>query len=71
MTRLTSISFPLANYFEISGTGPGTHLAVDYEDTTEGAVHCFQDDYGNWHSYTFGQVCDYKVISKAIFHSTC
>ena len=47
MTRLTSISFPLANYFEISGTGPGTHLAVDYEDTTEGAVHCFQDEYGN------------------------
>ena len=39
-----------------AGTTPGTHLAVDYEDTTEGAVHCFQDEFGNWHSYTFSQV---------------
>ena len=33
----------------------GTHLATDHEDTTEGAIHCFQDELGNWHSYTFGQ----------------
>ena len=33
----------------------GTHLATDHEDTTEGAIHCFQDEFGNWHSYTFGQ----------------
>jgi hypothetical protein len=45
------------NDFFSTGTGPGTHLAVDYEDTSEGAVHCFQDEFGNWHSYTFGQVC--------------
>ena len=32
-----------------------THLATDHEDTTEGAIHCFQDELGNWHSYTFGQ----------------
>ena len=32
-----------------------THLATDHEDTTEGAVHCFQDEFGNWHSYTFSQ----------------
>ena len=32
-----------------------THLATDHEDTTEGAIHCFQDEFGNWHSYTFGQ----------------
>ena len=29
-------------------------MAKDHEDTTEGATHCFQDEYGNWHSYTFG-----------------
>ena len=30
-------------------------MATDHEDTTEGAVHCFQDEFGNWHSYTFSQ----------------
>lgn len=38
----------------IFGQGQGTHIATDHEDTTEGAVHCFQDEFGNWHSYTFG-----------------
>ncbi len=33
---------------------PGAHIAVDHTDTSEGAVHCFQDEYGNWHSYRFG-----------------
>ena len=41
-------------FFHLGGT-PGTHLATDHEDTTEGAVHCFQDEMGNWHSYTFSQ----------------
>ncbi|XP_023334859.1 uncharacterized protein LOC111706259 [Eurytemora carolleeae] len=34
--------------------GKGTHFAENHEDTTAGAVHCYQDEYGNWHSYTFG-----------------
>lgn len=38
-----------------AGSGAGTHLATDHADTTEGAVHCFQDEFGNWHSYTFSQ----------------
>ncbi|XP_070578980.1 pecanex-like protein 1 [Ptychodera flava] len=32
----------------------GTHVALNYEDTTSGAVHYFQDEHGNWMSYTFG-----------------
>ena len=32
-------SNPISN---ILGTTPGTHIATDHEDTTEGAVHCFQ-----------------------------
>ena len=38
-----------------SNANAGTHLATDHEDTSEGAVHCFQDEFGNWHSYTFSQ----------------
>ena len=30
-----------------------THLATSHEDTTNGAVHCFQDEKGNWFTYTF------------------
>ncbi|XP_013392762.1 pecanex-like protein 1 [Lingula anatina] len=33
----------------------GKHLATSHEDTTEGAVHCFQDEMGNWYTYTFGE----------------
>lgn len=32
---------------------PGTHLATSHEDTTSGAVHVFQDERGNWFTYTF------------------
>uniref|UniRef100_A0A7E4UZK7 Pecanex-like protein n=1 Tax=Panagrellus redivivus TaxID=6233 RepID=A0A7E4UZK7_PANRE len=31
----------------------GTHVAYDHEDTTEGAVHSFQDEHGTWWTYTF------------------
>ena len=46
-------SNPISNI--LGSTNPGTHIATDHEDTSEGAVHCFQDEFGNWHSYTFGQ----------------
>lgn len=31
----------------------GTHVAVDHEDTSQGAVHSFQDEDGNWWTYAF------------------
>ncbi|CAG0914459.1 unnamed protein product [Notodromas monacha] len=34
---------------------PGHHLARSHEDTSEGAVHCFQDELGNWVAYTFNE----------------
>lgn len=34
---------------------PGTHLAFTHDDTTTGAVHCFQDEFGNWLTYTFDE----------------
>jgi len=35
--------------------GPGTHVASSHDDTSEGAVHYFQDERGHWHSYTFAE----------------
>ncbi|XP_077493179.1 pecanex isoform X2 [Amblyomma americanum] len=34
---------------------PGTHLAISHDDTSPGAVHCFQDEHGNWQTYTFDE----------------
>ncbi|VVC93426.1 unnamed protein product [Leptidea sinapis] len=31
----------------------GVHFATSFEDTSDGAIHCFMDEYGNWMSYTF------------------
>ncbi|XP_037072385.1 pecanex-like protein 1, partial [Pollicipes pollicipes] len=33
----------------------GTHLATSHDDTTEGAVHYFQDEFGNWLAYAFDE----------------
>ncbi|XP_076061039.1 pecanex isoform X2 [Oratosquilla oratoria] len=58
-------------------SSPGTHLASSHEDTTEGAVHCFQDEQGNWFTYTFNDrgvstassvvpMSDSKVFSRLL-----
>nr|XP_039272642.1 pecanex-like protein 1 isoform X1 [Styela clava] len=31
------------------------HIATEHDDTTAGATHAFQDEYGNWLTYTFGE----------------
>ncbi|XP_059159298.1 pecanex-like protein 1 isoform X2 [Physella acuta] len=35
--------------------GEEGHLATSHDDTTDGAVHWFQDEQGNWMSYSFGE----------------
>ncbi|KAG7159248.1 Pecanex-like protein 1-like [Homarus americanus] len=58
-------------------SSPGTHLAVSHEDTSDGAVHCFQDERGNWFTYTFNDrgvstassvmpVSDNRVLTKLL-----
>ncbi|XP_066911070.1 pecanex-like protein 1 isoform X2 [Clytia hemisphaerica] len=37
-----------------SGSAETKHLAMTHEDTSTGAVHCFQDEFGQWYTYTFG-----------------
>ncbi|XP_060530185.1 pecanex-like protein 1 isoform X2 [Cylas formicarius] len=34
--------------------GYGTHSAKNFNDTSDGAVHCFTDEHGNFVTYTFG-----------------
>lgn len=43
------------NFFAEVIASPGTHIAESHEDTTVGAVHVFQDERGNWFSYTFDE----------------
>ncbi|CAH1791928.1 unnamed protein product [Owenia fusiformis] len=38
----------------VTATG-GKHMASDHNDTSDGAVHCFQDEHGNWLTYSFGE----------------
>ncbi|KAG7302334.1 hypothetical protein JYU34_013834, partial [Plutella xylostella] len=42
------------------------HFATSFEDTTEGAVHCFMDEYGNWMSYTFDKNGTARVQAQPI-----
>jgi hypothetical protein len=52
----SSSSAPLAALASvIAGGSTGTHIATSHDDTTEGAVHCFRDEHGNWQSYTFAE----------------
>lgn len=49
-------SIPLAALASaVAGGGTGTHIATSHDDTSEGAVHCFRDEHGNWLSYTFAE----------------
>lgn len=36
-----------------SNSSTSVHFATSFDDTTDGAIHCFMDEYGNWMSYTF------------------
>uniref|UniRef100_S4RU74 Pecanex-like protein n=1 Tax=Petromyzon marinus TaxID=7757 RepID=S4RU74_PETMA len=37
---------------------PPLHVATSHDDTTSGAVHCFEDEDGNLMTYTFGEQSD-------------
>lgn len=36
-------------------SGHGTHCAKNFNDTSDGSVHCFLDEHGNWVTYTFDE----------------
>lgn len=35
--------------------GQGTHGAKNFNDTSDGSVHCFLDEHNNWVTYTFDE----------------
>lgn len=49
-----------------STAGPGRHIASSHDDTSEGAIHYFQDEHGNWHSYTFSETPSSGSVIPAI-----
>lgn len=51
-----------------STVGPGRHIASSHDDTSEGAIHYFQDEHGNWHSYTFSEQA--SGIATPAIHET-
>jgi len=56
LSSTSSSSAPLAALASVmAGGGAGTHIATSHDDTSEGAVHCFRDEHGNWQSYTFAE----------------
>nr|CAD7430528.1 unnamed protein product [Timema monikensis] len=52
---VSASSVSIAALASVINSGSGTHIATSHDDTTEGAVHCFRDEHGNWLSYTFNE----------------
>lgn len=46
---------PVAAFVNALASGHGTHLATSHNDTSDGSVHCFKDEHGNWLTYTFDE----------------
>lgn len=42
------------------------HFATSFEDTTDGAIHCFMDEHGNWMSYTFDKNSSARTQAQPI-----
>lgn len=40
-------------YENVQNNSARAHFATSHEDTTDGAIHCFMDEYGNWMTYIF------------------
>jgi hypothetical protein len=56
LSSTSTSSAPLAALASVmAGSGAGTHIATSHDDTSEGAVHCFRDEHGNWQSSTFAE----------------
>lgn len=51
-TRRAQRDMAIANTLS---AGHGTHCAKHFNDTSDGSVHCFVDEHGNWITYTFDE----------------
>lgn len=50
-----STGIPLSAFVSAMSSSQGTHLATSFNDTSDGSVHYFKDEYGNWLTYTFDE----------------
>ncbi|XP_054257111.1 pecanex-like protein 1, partial [Macrosteles quadrilineatus] len=57
---------PPQSSIQLAALISGTHLASSHDDTSEGAVHVFRDENGQWMTYTF----DEKGLGTANPHRT-
>lgn len=48
-------TIPLSAFVNAMASGQGTHLATSHNDTSDGSVHYFKDEHGNWLTYTFDE----------------
>ncbi|XP_022800219.1 pecanex-like protein 1 isoform X2 [Stylophora pistillata] len=44
------------------GGGASTHVASSHDDTSPGAMHCFQDEFGVWQTYIFNSDSPYSAV---------
>ncbi|RVE48182.1 hypothetical protein evm_007136 [Chilo suppressalis] len=51
---------------ENSNNSTNVHFATSFDDTTDGAIHCFMDEYGNWMSYTFDKNSSGRIQAQPI-----
>lgn len=49
-----------------SNNSSNVHFATSFDDTTDGAIHCFMDEYGNWMSYTFDKNSSGRAQAQVI-----
>ncbi|XP_015763882.1 PREDICTED: pecanex-like protein 1 [Acropora digitifera] len=49
--------------------GPLTHLALSHDDTSPGAQHTYQDEFGVWHTYVFHPDTAFSTILQPSPHS--
>ncbi|XP_059045383.1 pecanex-like protein 1 [Achroia grisella] len=49
-----------------SNNSNSVHFATSFDDTSDGAIHCFMDEHGNWMSYTFDKNSSGRVQAHPI-----
>ncbi|XP_078349641.1 pecanex-like protein 1 isoform X3 [Oculina patagonica] len=54
----------------VDGAGPSTtHVASSHDDTSPGAMHCFQDEFGVWQTYVFNTDSPFSTAIQPSSHS--
>ncbi|KAI1727558.1 pecanex-like protein 1 [Ditylenchus destructor] len=52
-TRIPPEIASRTDLYTMTPTAVSTHVAYSFDDTTTGAIHSFQDEHGNWWTYSF------------------